>query len=350
MAKIEQIPVLKNVLITCFSSLGDVAMTIPVVYPLCEANPQVRFVLATDKQKEGIFINHPANLNVLGIDMSRYKCLTGPYKLARNLQHRYYFDGVADLQNVKFTKAMASSLKRKGVTVAVIDKGEKEKQRLISGKTREPVKSTHERYRTVFEQLGLKTGNDFINIFDNGKEPRSPLVPSKSENERWIAIAPFAQHQGKMYPLEQMQLVIAELARWESVHILLFGGGEKEKEAFDSIMRRYTNVISLPHIKHTFADELLMMRRCDVMLTMDSANMHLASLVELPVVSMWGPTHPSCSSMGWGQATKDTVQLNLECRPCSVDGKKKCRYGDWHCMTDISPELIIEKIKRVLDR
>lgn len=342
--------ILKSVLITNFSSLGDIAMTIPVVYPLCEANPDVNFVFATGKGPDGIFINCPANLNVLGIDLNQYKGLFGFYKLARNLHHRYCFDAMADLHDVFRTKLMRAFLKRKDVTIATIDKGLKEKQRLISGKLREPVKSTHERYKNVFEQLGFKIGKDFKNIFDGGEEPRSPLVPTKGDNERWLAIAPFAQHQGKMYPLEQMQLVIAELSRWENVHILLFGGGEKEKEAFDSIMRRYTNVISLPHIKHTFADELLMMRHCDVMLTMDSANMHLASLVELPVVSVWGATHPSCGSMGWHQALRDTVQLDLDCRPCSVLGNKKCRFGDYHCMTDISPEIIIKKIKRVLDR
>ena len=54
--------------------------------------------------------------------------------------------------------------------------------------------------------------------------------------------------------------------------------------------------------------------------------------------------------MGWHQAMRDTVQLELECRPCSVYGNKKCRYGDYHCMRDISPELIINKVKKVLQR
>ena len=115
-------------------------------------------------------------------------------------------------------------------------------------------------------------------------------------------------------------------------------------------MRRYSNVTSVVHIKHSLADELALMRHCDVMVTMDSVNMHLASLVALPVVSVWGATHPSCGFMGWHQAMRDTVQLELECRPCSVYGNKKCRYGDYHCMRDISPELIINKVKKVLQR
>lgn len=350
MAKDSENKVLRRVLITRFSALGDVAMTIPIVYPVCEANPKVNFVLVTRKMAEGMFINRPANLIVLGIDLDQYKGISGPMKLALNLQHRYNFDAVADLHDVIRTKLMTFALKRRGLIVATIDKGRKEKRKLTSGKTKQPVLSTHARYKAVFRKLGLHLGEEFTSIFSQAETPRSPIVPVKEDGDRWIAVAPFSQHKGKEYPLEQMQLVISEMSRWEHCHLFLMGGGKKERDILDQIMRRYSNVLSLPHIKHSFADELVLLSHCDVMLTMDSANMHLASLVDLPVVSVWGATHPSCGFMGWHQAIKDTVQLDLKCRPCSVFGNKKCRYGDYHCMRDISPELILDKVKTVLER
>lgn len=340
----------KIVLITRFSALGDVAMTIPIVYPVCEANPDVTFVFATRKAMAGMFVNCPKNLIVLGIDMNKYKGLLGPWKLARNLHFRYNFDAMADLHDVLRTKLMRLVLKCKKVPVAVIDKGRREKRLLTSGKSRQPVASTHTRYRNVFSQLGLNLGQEFTNIFAQGEVPSSAIVPAKGDNELWIAVAPFSQHKGKEYPLEQMQMVINEMARWEHCHIFLMGGGKKERDMLDPIMRRYNNVISLPHIKHSFVDELVLLSHCDVMVTMDSANMHLASLVELPVVSVWGATHPACGFMGWHQALKDTVQLDLECRPCSVFGNKKCKYQDYHCMHDISPEMIIKKVLNILER
>ena len=342
--------VLKTVLITHFSALGDVAMAIPIVYPVCVANPKVIFVLATCQAPATMFVNRPSNLTVLGVDLDKYKMLCGPGRLARNLQHRYNFDAMADLHSTLRTWLMKRSLKRRGVTVATIDKGSSEKKLLTSVKSRTPVTTIHERYRNVFRQLGLKTGEEFNSIIDYGGEIDSPMVPAKAAGERWIAIAPFSQHKGKVYPLEQMRLVIASLSTMENCHIFLFGGGKEEREALYPIMRRYSNVTSVVHIKHSLADELALMRHCDVMVTMDSANMHLASLVALPVVSVWGATHPSCGFMGWHQAMRDTVQLELECRPCSVYGNKKCRYGDYHCMRDISPELIINKVKKVLQR
>lgn len=350
MAKSSENKVLRQVLITRFSALGDVAMTIPIVYSMCEANPKVNFVFATRKMAEGMFVNRPANLTVLGIDLNQYKGISGPMKLALNLHHRYNFDAYADLHDVMRTWLMTMVLKRKHVMVATIDKGRKEKKALVKGKIRTQLKTTHERYRSVFEKLGLKTGDNFNSIADYGEPLISPIVPAKGADEKWIAIAPFSLHQGKTYPFEQMQLVISEISRWKNCHIFLMGGGKEERDAFDPIMRRYNNVLSLPHIKHSFSDELALMSHCDVMLTMDSANMHLASLVNLPVVSVWGATHPACGFMGWHQALRDTVQLDLDCRPCSVFGNKKCRYGDYHCMRDISPELILDKVKTILER
>ena len=88
------------------------------------------------------------------------------------------------------------------------------------------------------------------------------------------------------------------------------------------------------------------MSKLDVMLSMDSANMHLASLVGTRVVSVWGATHPYCGFMGWAQKQADIVQNNnLTCRPCSVFGNKPCYRGDFACMNTITPNEIIKKLE-----
>lgn len=52
----------RNVLVMRFSALGDVAMTIPVVYSVCRSNPATRFIFLTKKSQASLFINPPANL------------------------------------------------------------------------------------------------------------------------------------------------------------------------------------------------------------------------------------------------------------------------------------------------
>jgi ADP-heptose:LPS heptosyltransferase len=84
------------------------------------------------------------------------------------------------------------------------------------------------------------------------------------------------------------------------------------------------------------------------MISMDSSNMHLASLTATPVVSIWGATHPYAGFMGWGQSEENAVQIPLECRPCSIFGKKPCMRGDYACMRGIKPETIVEKTLSLL--
>ena len=343
-------PVPHNVLITRFSALGDVAMTVPVVYTTCRANPQVNFVLVTRKSHASMMVNTPENLTVVGVDLSKYRGATGPMKLAANLQRLYNFDAMADLHGVLRTMLMAARLRGMGVKVKTINKGRLEKKRLVTGKARKQLPTSHQRYSDVMAALNLKTDKSFQSIYDYGQPPESLLVPEKEEGSKWIAVAPFSAHKGKEYPLERLQLVISTLAQNPQYRIFLFAGGEKEKKAIEPIFSRYNNVTSVAHIKHTFADELALMSHCDVMLTMDSANMHLASLVELPVVSIWGATHPWCGFMGWHQAMKDTVQLDMDCRPCSIFGNKECKWGDYRCLTSIDPQTIIDKVERVLSR
>ena len=90
------------------------------------------------------------------------------------------------------------------------------------------------------------------------------------------------------------------------------------------------------------------MSHLQVMISMDSANMHLASLVNTPVVSIWGATHPYAGFMGWNQRYENAAQVELDCRPCSIYGNKPCLRGDYACLKNISPEQIISKVESLL--
>ena len=81
---------------------------------------------------------------------------------------------------------------------------------------------------------------------------------------------------------------------------------------------------------------------------MDSSNMHLASLVGTPVVSVWGATHPYAGFMGWGQSESNAVMIDMPCRPCSIYGNKICAKGDYPCLTGITPEQIAGRMDIVL--
>ncbi|MDE6339373.1 MAG: glycosyltransferase family 9 protein [Muribaculaceae bacterium] len=338
-----------NVLISRFSALGDVAMTIPVVYNACIANPGSHFYFLTRKHPAQLFINRPPNLTVLGIDLDEYKGVSGLWRLAHDLKEKYHVDTFVDLHDVLRTKFLRAFLSMKGVRCYHIDKGRAEKRRLTRSnhKVLVQLKPTPQRYEETFKEADIALSDAFQSIFADSKgnpaDFTSVTLPP-APNEFWLAIAPFAKHRGKIYPLEQMAKVVKHFASQPQTRIFIFGFGPEEEEAIDKLADGNPNVINMASAKLGMGAELSLLSHCDAMLSMDSANMHLASLVGLRAVSIWGATHPYTGFLGWNQKTADTVQLDMSCRPCSVFGNKPCARGDYHCLAGITPQRVIDKV------
>jgi ADP-heptose:LPS heptosyltransferase len=335
----------RNVLVMRLSVLGNVAMTIPVLYPVCKANPDTRFIMLTKKWPASMFHDRPANLKVVDFDVNEnHSGLIGLLKLAAQLHKLYDIDAVADLHNVSGTWIIDAYMKLRGAKIARLDREKPKRRALVNHKSNEPVTPIHERYRNAFRQLGFVAPDNFTHLYEGRDWPTSPIVLNKEEGQRWIAVSPFSSHKGKAYPLELMEQVIAELTKHENYRIFLMGGGKSEKIALRPIARKYKNVVSMAEVKHKFIDEYALLGNCDLMLTMESANMHLASLVDLQAMTIWGPTSPSCGYLGYNQVEEDDIQLDMDCRPCSITGDKPCRYGDYRCLKNISPEYIVQHV------
>ena len=125
--------------------------------------------------------------------------------------------------------------------------------------------------------------------------------------------------------------------------IFLFGGRGYEEALLDQWAFEYPRVKSVAG-KYSLDQELALISRLDLLICMDSANMHFASLVGTRVLSVWGATHPYAGFYGYHQDPEDCIQLDLPCRPCSVFGQKPCLRKDWACMKQLNPDLIINKV------
>ena len=349
MARSDNSP--RQVLVIRFSALGDVAMTIPVLYPVCRANPDTRFVMLTKKWPASMFHDRPDNLLVVGVDVNQeYKGVLGLFRLAMKLRKQYGIDAVADLHNVLRTRIIGLAMRLCGVPLSRLDKERRRRKALISHRSTEAVTPTHVRYRRVFESLGLDAPEGFTRLYDGKPLPDSPIVLEKEPGQRWIAISPFSAHEGKVYPLELMKQVIALLGKRENYWIFLMGGGKQEKTALRGIAREGQRITSMAEIKHGFVDEYALLAKCDLMLTMDSANMHLASLMGLKAVTIWGATAPSCGFLGYGQDAGCDIQLDMDCRPCSIYGERDCRYGDYRCLRNIKPQDVASRVIELVEQ
>ena len=331
---------MKKLLVIRFSALGDIAMTVPVVHDLAMQYPDLDITMLSREMARPLFEQMPENVHFIAADLKgRHKGLLGLCRLWRDA-HLSDFDYIADFHDVLRTWWLRTEgcLRRK--KVAKIDKGRKGKKALTRQKNKVFVQqaTSFERYAKVLEQLEFPIKPQF-----NKLDYSAFCETRKEDNETWIGIAPFAKHPAKVYPLEKMEQVIKTLGERKNTTIFLFGGGEEEKRQIAELCAKYPNV-EAAQSQQGLKGELALMGQLDVMLSMDSANMHLASLVGTRVVSIWGGTHPYAGFLGWNQKPSDCIQLDMPCRPCSVYGNKPCLRGDSACMNGIMPEQIIEKL------
>lgn len=332
-------------------------MTVPVVYSVCHAFPETRFVMLTQKFTTSLFVNAPANLTVVGVDLKAPEChgVAGLWHLAAKMVADYAIDAYADLHDVLRSRLIGLYCSLHRIPVFRIDKGRGEKRRLIhhGDKPLSHLRTTHERYAEVLRRMGFEFDCRFTSVYTDGADASvyADITTPKKAEEQWIGIAPFAKHKGKIYPFERMREVVALLLQKGNRRIFLFGGGAEEQQLLRSLANTAPDsIVSLAEKRHGFAKEMALMSDMDVMVSMDSANMHIASLVGLPVVSVWGQTHPFCGFTGWQQAENNEVQLDLPCRPCSVFGNKECHLATpYACMTGIRPEMVAERVEKVLD-
>lgn len=331
----------QQVLVIRFSSLGDVAMTVPVLRLLLEQHPTLEILFLSNQQFAPLY-SDIERLHFIGADLKgRHKGISGIFRLFRECKSLRSKFAVADLHNVLRSKLLCFLFRFSGHSVAQMDKGRAEKKWLTRTheKNLQPLTSTFGRYAAVFRALGF--GVDLPQYSSLNARSVS------SNNPLRLGIAPFAQYREKTYPSSLMKKVIAQLQEEFQLSIFLYGAPGKEAAALAAWQQEVPGVINRAGLQ-SFQDELKEIASLDAMITMDSANMHLASLFGVPVVSVWGATHPFAGFMGWQQPLSNAVQVDLPCRPCSVFGNKPCFRGDWACMENIHPSMVVAKVKEVL--
>lgn len=313
-----------------FSAFGDVAMTAVVFREIIQQNPDLKIVFVSRNNFADLFEGIP-NFIFKGIDIDDYKGFWGMRRLANELTKEFQPDLIADLHSVIRTKILDTIFKKRGYKVSVLDKGKEGKEHLtdIWNLEKKPLRHTTERYADVFREMGFHV-------------VLSHQYRQKSFKKSGIGIAPFAQHQGKMLPLEKSFEVAKILAKKHQIYF--FGGGNSEVETLNLWVTQIPNSENFAG-KLTLKEELQKISDLETMISMDSANMHLASLVGTRCVSIWGSTHQFAGFLGYGQSENDIIQVkDLTCRPCSVFGDKECYRGDWACLEEIDIQKIIDII------
>lgn len=343
---------IQHIAVIRLSAMGDVAMTVPVIRAFVEQNPYVKITVVSRPFFKPFFNGIP-NVNFFAVDVKgRHKGLKGILKLHSDLK-QLNIDAVADLHNVLRSQILRMLFALSGKKVAHTDKGRAEKRALTRAQNKifSPIKTMVERHVDTFKMLGFSID------LSNPKFPQKVNLPEdilkitkEKYNQKWIGIAPFAQYDSKVYPQDLMNQVIEKLASESNNRIFLFGGGNKEIEILNSFANCNQNVFNVAG-KLKLQQELDLISNLDVMLSMDSGNGHMAAMLGIKVITLWGATHPFAGFSPFNQSLENCLVSDREkfpLLPTSVYGNKKVE-GYQDAMRSIPIETILKKINSVLN-
>ncbi|WP_313805936.1 glycosyltransferase family 9 protein [Flavobacterium sp.] len=340
----------KHIAVIRLSAMGDVAMTVPVLRALVLQYPEVKLTVVSRPFFKPFF-DGISNVDFFAVDVKgKHKGFLGLLRLYSDLK-KLKIDFFADLHNVLRSQVVRNLFALSGMQVAATDKGRADKKALTRAQNKifKPLKSMFERHADTFKKLGYAID------LSNPEFPKKAVLSEeilKVTNEKsgnWIGIAPFAQYQSKVYPLDLLQQVIDGLAAENNNTIFLFGGGQQEIEQLIHLKKEYDNVIVIAG-KLKLQQELDLISNLDMMLSMDSGNAHIAAMLGIKVITLWGATHPYAGFKPFNQPDAFCIISERErypLLPTSVYGNKKVEgYED--AMRSIPPETVINTIKKEL--
>lgn len=319
-------------LVLRFAALGDVATMSSVLMRRAEMAPDCQFTILTHPMLLPLF-KGAANVRAIPIDKT-----LGIWRIFRDLRRlrpTHVIDGHNNLRTICIRILFFLT----GTRVVYLHKHRRTRRRLTRQKHKVLRQMTP--WWKVYDRMFAKCGLP-------GEVVETPLLqPSRNSKPIYnIGVAPFAKYKGKVWPLDRMEETVRNLAAGGHCRIWLFGG-PMHKEIMDGWADGNPAVVNMAGAC-TFSQELEIIRDLDLMLAMDSANMHFASWAGVPVVSVWGATHPYAGFYGWRQDPSWAVQSDLPCRPCSTNGCKECLRGDYACMKTVSVDMVMDRIRKVL--
>lgn len=343
----SKLPASATIIVLRFSAMGDVALLASVIEELAYQNPSLRIVMVSRSLFKAFF-NHIPQVVFHPIEPKGiHKGFFGLRKLSRELS-KYNANAIADVHENLRSRIISFFCKKENLKIVRIDKGRQEKKAMTRPRNKIliPLKTTAQRYADVFSQLGFKIKLSNTIIKKNREMGANVLAILGEKNNIRIGFSPFAQHIYKMYPLTKMEEVVSILSS-KGYQIFIFGGGDSDKNIAETWANRYKNVQSVIG-KINLDEELDLISNLHMMVSMDSAGMHLASLVGTTVVSIWGPTHPYLGFLGYGQKLENCVQVNHPNRPNSVYGNKPCLAEGNSCIDLVTVEMVVQKVEENL--
>jgi D,D-heptose 1,7-bisphosphate phosphatase len=333
----------KNILVVRLSSLGDVILTSATVLNLKVNFPGSHIVYLTKERYKPLVGCFEGIDEIMALPQSAGSI--DHFKLALKLDE-YNFDTIIDLHG-NFRSWFARKIIAANVR-CVYPKRRIERLRIVK-RHRLPAAWPHtiDLYNNCVEQLeGRVVCKRPIMKPPVVEEEISSILKPVENKRNVVVIAPGAAHPNKQWPMERFTEVAMNLHRSHGAVIVW------AVTATDRVQPQLEGKISADHFLELVdypVDKLAgVIARADLTIANDSGIAHLSSAVGTPVVALFGPTHPALGFAPRGLFDR-VVEVDEFCRPCSLHGKKECYRDKRYCFTRITPEMVYEAARDLLD-
>ena len=339
-----------KILVIQTAFIGDVILTLPLIQTLKQSYPQSSIDVIVVPRTAEIFTNHPAISKIITYDKrGSDKGVKGLLRLRTKFIPQKYDLVIVPHRSLR--SALLTWLLKPAMSIGF----DRSAGHWLFKKNVHYNPSSHEieRNLSLLNPLKLPTVAVMLpRLYPSDQDVKiidSILIEYKlNQYKNVLAVAPGTIWNTKRWPVDRFASVCKQIAS-ENNAILLIGG--KEDVAL------CTNVIEIAQVKNIFniAGKLSLLqsaeliRRCKVLISNDSAPMHIAVAMETPVIAIYGATIP-----GFGFAPRGprdvVVETNgLKCRPCSIHGGNMCPIKTFDCMQSISPDVVVNKLKLLLE-
>lgn len=335
----------KNILLIKMSSLGDILHTLPFAAALRQRFPQARITWLVHPQFAGFVPDPPVIDEVLYFDKVKFNKMGLSGKLQyfcqmRELLHSKRFDLVIDMQGL-FKSAVLAAISGCDNRIGYCE------MREGSGLISKAICGSHskehviERYLDVARYLGARIeGLEDVQfpMPDLSKETAS--VQAKLRERGWqggayVVIVPGARWRTKEWPIEHY-VALAKKITAAGACIVLAGGPDDVAKG-KAIAGQCASPLVIDLTGQTSLRELAaLIKDCSFYISADTGPLHFAAALKKPLVAMYGPTKADRTGP-YGSKNSTVLLSPAACAGCL---KKKC--DNWHCMHDITPEMVYE--------
>lgn len=332
----------KKILMIKLGALGDLILAIPSFRMIRKRFPAAKISVLVDRKLASLVAQSPYIDEVIPVDRKKLSHLPSLLKLARRIR-REAFDISVDLQNSKWTHLLAflgGVCERyafsRGPFQFLINRPDHTYQTADS-----PVKH---QFR-ILSKLGVREFDENLELWsDPASEARvKTLLPAEINGSRRIGfvIGSSPKWPTKRWPVENFLELSRKLVREMKCQIILLGSENDGVSA--AAFEKEEGVTSLIG-KTSLTDLVPLIRELDVLVTGDTAPLHIAAAVQTPVVALFGPTDPK-RHMPPARASTVLVK-HPSCQPCYSG---VCKNPDTLiCLRQISVQEVFQAVQRHL--